>query len=84
VFRPVASYATVSHTMDGRRAGRPHRPHSARIARPRRRWRSPAPGSAQTSGSWIQAASPPVTGADLRRHGHQASRSVWFRHASGM
>jgi hypothetical protein len=32
----------------------------------------------------VRPASHPVTGVDLRRHGHQPCRSVWFRHASGM
>jgi hypothetical protein len=80
--QPAASYVTISRMMDGRRAGRPHRPHSPRTA-PMPQMAKPRAGL--SSGQQIvNPASHSVTGADLHRHRHQPSRSAWFRHAAGM
>jgi len=51
VFPPPASHATVSRTTDSRRAARPHLPHSARIARPCRRSRSPRRAQLRPAGA---------------------------------
>jgi len=67
VFRPVASYATVSRTMDGRRAGRVSAP--LRADRAHAADGEPRAGLSSDQQIVNPGSQPPCTGADLRwRH----------------